>query len=305
MKQKIAVVKSRSTKTRLSFLAAFAAGRAFPACSLLFVALMVAAVRVSPVLAEVAAVSSVEQGTVHIVNNRAVPTNNQEAAIWVSFSGPSIDWGSGCEASGYPGTVKILPSRTCEATVPSTNTGSRFCASPIAGSLNCSIAQQNHQTLIETNFQPNCFKTKSSCIWYDISVIPFNSAPYLPCTDCAWNGHACPSTPPSNAKTYCAKTGDVAFNLPVQLSCSREPTYICRGPLSKEGPGGVTYGEAYPKNCGNPNATCACGSPGCPAFPHCVAAYFYPMFSPPENAYQPNAVCPNEQILTITFTAGQ
>jgi hypothetical protein len=212
MKQKIAVVKSRNTKTRLSFLTTFAASRAFSACSLLFVALMVAAVRESLVLAEVAGASPVEQGTLHIVNNRG-------AAIWVSFSGPSIDWGSGCEASGYPGTVS--------------------------------------------------------------------------------------STPPSNAKTYCAKTGDVAFNLPVQLSCSREPTYICRGPLSKEGPGGITDGEAYPKNCGNPNATCACGSPGCPAFPHCVAAYFYPMFSPPENAYQPNAACPNEQILTITFTPRQ
>jgi hypothetical protein len=268
---------------RQGFLAAFAVCRAFPACSLLFVALMVAAVWESPVLAadaphssviqlsgtdesldpdlvlscpqgnaaeprlknqktgktfpiadarlravatkacSVAAPSPAEQGTVHIVNTRG-------AAIWVSFSGSSINWKEGCAASGYPGTVKILPSGTCEATVPSTNTASRFCASPIAGSLDCSNAQQNHQTLTEANFQPNCFSTQSSCIWYDICVIPLNGAPYLYCTDCAWKGNACLSPPPTNAKTYCANTGDVAFNLPVELSCSQEPTYTCRGP---------------------------------------------------------------------------
>ena len=205
--------------------------------------------------------------------------------------------------------MKILALGTCQATVPSTNTSSRFCASPTSGALNCENAQQNHQTLIETNFQPSCFNTPNSCIWYDISVIPLNPVPsgYGYCTDCTWNGNkndpTC-SPPPKNANSYCANTGRVAYNLPVSMSCSGQPTYTCQGPLSTQGPGGITYGEAYPRNCGNPNATCACGAPNCPAFPACVASYFYPMFYPPENAYQPNAACPNGQTLTITFLPG-
>jgi hypothetical protein len=78
---------------------------------------------------------------------------------------------------------------------------------------------------------------------------------------------------------------------------------MCRGPLSTKGPGLITYGQAYPSNCGNPNATCACGTPGC-SKTNCAAAYFYPMFYPPENKYQPNAVCPSGQMLTMGFLSG-
>ena len=234
--------------------------------------------------------------------------NQSGANIWVGFSGSTITWGAGCQSTDSATTVEIPAAATCQATAPSTGTASRFCASTASGALNCSNAQQNHQTLIETNFQPSCFNTPNSCIWYDISVIPLNPVPngYGYCTDCTWNGNqndpAC-SPPPKNANSYCANTGQVAYNLPVSLSCSGQPTYTCQGPLSTKGPG-ITYGEAYPSNCGNPNATCACGAPNCLAFPMCVASYFYPMFYPPENAHQPNAVCPNGQVLTITFLSG-
>jgi hypothetical protein len=252
----------------------------------------------SPVLAASA------PGKVQIVNQTG-------ADIWVGFwSAPPasiVTWGSGCQPISKS-TVKVLKTTTCLATVTSTNAASRFCASKSAGNLDCSMAQQNHQTLIETNFQPNCFSTNSSCIWYDISVIPFNPVPphYGYCTDCTWNGNAKDPTckpRPWNAQSYCARTGPVAYNLPVRLSCTKQPTYMCRGPLSTKGPGVITYGQAYPSNCGNPNATCACGTPGC-SKTNCAAAYFYPMFYPPENKYQPNAVCPSGQTLTMGFLSG-
>jgi hypothetical protein len=52
--------------------------------------------------------------------------------------------------------------------------------------------------------------------------------------------------------------------------------------------GGVSGWSRYASKCGNPNATCATGTPNCT---NGVSAYFYPMFDPPENTYQPNAVC--------------
>ena len=242
---------------------------------------------------------------------KAQIANQTGADIWVGFWSPAstITWGSGCQQlAASKTTAKVLKGATCIATVTSTNVRSRFCASKTAGAVNCSVAQQQHLTVIETNFQPNCFGTKSSCIWYDISVIPLNpvQAGYGYCTDCTWNGNTKDPTcklKPKNANSYCARTGQVAYNLPVQLSCSKQPTYICRGPLSTKGPGSITYGQAYPSNCGNPNATCACGSPGCPKA-NCVATYFYPMFYPPENKYQPNAACPGGQTLAIDFLSG-
>lgn len=241
-------------------------------------------------------------GNVSIINNR-------DTSIWVGFSDPSIKWGAGC-LSTSPTTAQIAKGTTCQATVPSTNTPSRFCASRTSGALDCAHAQQHHQTLIETYFQRNCSETKESCIWYDISVIPLNpvKSGYGYCTDCTWNGNKNDPTctpPPKNANSYCADTGPVAYNLPVTLSCSGEPTYTCQGPPSKKGPG-VTYGELYPSHCGNPNANCACGSSAsCPAFPNCVASYFYPMFVAPEKSAQPNAVCPNGKTLTINIMSGK
>ena len=112
--------------------------------------------------------------------------NQSGANIWVGFSGSTIAWGVGCQSTGSATTVEIPAAATCQATAPSTGAASRFCASTASGALNCSNAQQNHQTLIETNFQPSCFNTSNSCIWYDISVIPLNPVPsgYGYCTDC-------------------------------------------------------------------------------------------------------------------------
>ena len=125
---------------------------------------------------------------------KAQIVNQTGADIWVGFWSPAstITWGSGCQQlAASKTTAKVLKGATCIATVTSTNVRSRFCASKTAGAVNCSVAQQQHLTVIETNFQPNCFGTKSSCIWYDISVIPFNPVPagYGYCTDCTWNGN--------------------------------------------------------------------------------------------------------------------
>jgi hypothetical protein len=213
------------------------------------------------------------QGNVAIVNQSG-------ANIWVGFSGSTITWGAGCQSTGSATTVEISAAATCQTTAPSTGAASRFCPSTSSGALDCANAQQNHQTLIETNFQSSCFNTPNSCIWYDISVIPLNpvSSGYGYCTDYTWNGNkndpTC-SPPPNNANSYCANTGQVAYNLPVSLSCSGQPTYTCQGPLSTKGPG-ITYGEAYPSNCGNPNATCACGAPNCPAFSRVCGELFLP-----------------------------
>ena len=55
---------------------------------------------------------------------------------------------------------------------------------------------------------------------------------------------------------------------------------------------GIAYGLASP--------VLACGTQGCPKA-NCVATYFYPMFYPPENKYQPNAACSGGQTLVIDF----
>jgi hypothetical protein len=226
-----------------------------------------------------------EAGNVNIVNN----TGN---AIYVGFTpqaGSSITWGSGCLSPIKGLTVEILNNTTCQAAVTDSvaNPGSRFCAATSVGSsgLDCSMAQQNNQTLIEPYFQPSpCFGPgTSNCIWYDISVIPAT------CTDSDWHAN------------QCAGQGGAAYNLPVTLSCSGEPTFTCQGPTNG------TYGTAnYPSNCGNPNATCIPGLSGSPnPAPACLNAYFYPddndNVSP---SLQPNVVCPNGQTLTITFLSG-
>ncbi len=239
-------------------------------------------------------VASLAQSTVDVVNDTGAP-------IYVGFTG-SITWATanGCKASDG-GTEAIAKGTTCEGTI-TVGGSTHFCANTTPGALDCSKTQMNHLTNIETTFT-------GGYVAYDISVIPLNPVQpgYGYCTDCTWNGNSNDPTcspPPKNAKSYCAGTGKIAYNLPVMLSCSGEPTYKCQGPLSTKGPSGVTYGEEYPSHCGNPNATCACGSPGCAAA-NCVAAYYYPMFYPPDSGYQPNGTCPAGKTLVITFLPGQ
>lgn len=224
-------------------------------------------------------------------------TNSQSSAVHISFTNSTqsagiVSWNpGGCakpSTTAHASSATIKPGQTCVATVDSSNGSSRFCADSKHAPANCWDAQTNHQTLIETNFLPStdggCFG-QGSCVWYDISVIP--SA----CTDELWK------------QDECANTGGASYNLPVSLSCAGNasmPTYVCQGPRNQ------TYGPAkYPSHCGNPNATCAVGTTqnGKPCVDG-VATYFYPMFVPPENAWQPNAVCLKGN-LAIQFLAGK
>ncbi|WP_156964669.1 hypothetical protein [Methylocapsa aurea] len=220
------------------------------------------------------ALSVVKSAPVKIVNLRSAP-------IFVSFttsdfkSGP-ITWGAGCTTSGTG--ARIAAGATCLATVSSNGMSSRFCAALNQPPANCYNAQANHQTMIETIFlpvgAPGCFKT-GNCVWFDISVIPSN------CTDALWK------------RNQCARTGGASYNLPVTLGCSGVTYYACQGPANN------TYGpENYPSHCGNPFAACE-------STPSCQNAYFYPMFDPPANKYQPNNYCKGGQVFTITFPSGQ
>ncbi|MGH7028948.1 MAG: hypothetical protein ACREE9_03690 [Stellaceae bacterium] len=217
-----------------------------------------------------------EGGNVNILNGSG-------KLLLVGFApqaGAQITWGAGC-GTPIKGTSVVIPvNGGCRATVTDSvaSPGSRFCAAIVsvassAGALDCSKAQQQNRTLIETYFQPGpCVGFGASCTWYDISVIPSN------CTDQAW------------ATNRCANTGGAAYNLPVALSCAQEPTYVCRGPANSK------YGPAnYPSNCGNPAAKPVSGPTPNPAG---LNAYFYP---DDNSSGQPNAVCPNGQTLTITF----
>ena len=222
-------------------------------------------------------------------------TNSQAAAIFVSFTTLNqtagvITWnsvGSGCVNTGKSATAaytQINANQTCTALVDTSSSSSRFCAALNAPPANCMSAQTQHLTMVETNFEAasnaGCFNSGAACVWYDISVIPST------CTDTLWK------------QNQCANTGGASYNLPVTLACSgnsAEPVYTCQGPVNG------TYGpENYPSKCGNPNATCATGTSGCT---NGVSAYFYPMFDPPENGYQPNAVCVKGN-LSISFLSG-
>jgi hypothetical protein len=176
--------------------------------------------------------------------------------------------------------VTLGVTTTCNALVPATAGKTRFCAFttqvPVGQSPNCNLAQTYNQTIIETNFGTGpdgvCYPTTlSSCVWYDISVIPQN------CTPSAWT------------LNYCQSTGGASYNLPVSLASGGEPTYTCQGP-----PSNAPYGNAnYPSNCGNPTAGCV-GN-----FPTCNNAYFFPTPSP-----SPNSEAQPAQSLNITFLAG-
>ncbi|WP_148213047.1 hypothetical protein [Methylocella silvestris] len=230
-------------------------------------------------------------GNVAGANSVVKITNKRDVSIFVSFTtsnhkqGPII-WGGGCEkllpasasSAGAIGGVMIRKGVTCTAKVNNNAVSSRFCAALDRPPADCYNAQANHQTMVETIFEPGsnpgCFN-KGYCVWFDISVIPST------CTDDLWK------------LNQCANTGGASYNLPVSVACGSKPVYTCQGPTSGK------YGSAnYPANCGNPDATCS----GTPA---CLNAYFYPMFDPPENKYQPNTVCLGGQTLTLTFLPGQ
>ena len=207
--------------------------------------------------------------------------NQTVQSLYVSFSGSGpITWDASCQ--GTMMGVVIAPGGSCGATAESTNSGSRFCASPNAPS-RCDEAQDNRQTFIETTFDTSesCTWTgvSGACVSYDISLIPTR------CTDDLWK------------KDRCAGGGGASYNLPVELTCPGQPpafTFTCQGPT------GTAWGpQHYPIMCGNPNATCIGNGP------NCVNAYFYPMFDPPESKYQPVAICSGGRTLTITFLAGQ
>jgi hypothetical protein len=226
--------------------------------------------------------------TVSIVNSQAVPiyvsftTLNQAPGVitWNSSGNGCLNTGKGANAA----YTQINAGQTCTASVDTSSSSTRFCAATNAAPTNCMNAQTQHLTMVETNFEaasnPGCFNSGAACVWYDISVIPST------CTDTLWK------------QNQCANTGGASYNLPVTLSCSgnpSEPVYTCQGPTKG------TYGpENYPSKCGNPNATCATGTPNCT---NGVSTYFYPMFDPPENTYQPNAVCVKGS-LSINFLAG-
>jgi hypothetical protein len=215
-------------------------------------------------------------------------SNNGTNTIYVAFTdystqlpGP-ITW-TNCTVVNnqviIPG-ASAGPITTCNALVPATAGITRFCAFTsqvaVGQSPNCNLAQAHNQTNIETNFGTGsngvCYPTSlSSCVWYDISVIPQN------CTPAAWS------------LNYCQNTGGAAYNLPVSLSSSGQSTFTCQGP-----PSNTPYGNAnYPSNCGIPTATCIGNSTTCDN------AYFWPTPSP-----QPNSEAQPGQALNITFLAG-
>lgn len=214
-------------------------------------------------------------------NSAVSLVNKRNTTIYVGFTGANqqpatIEWGAGCTKSGTG--ASIAAGKTCAATVPAASGSTRFCASTTSVPTNCWDAQTNHQTIVETTFEdatnPGCFN-KGNCVWFDISVIPSS------CTDALWD------------ENMCSSTGGAAYNLPVSLGCGSQTVYSCAGPPVS------TWGNSrYPGHCGNPASTSQGGANG-------QNAYFYPMFDPPESAYQPNTVCLGGQTLVVTYLAGQ
>lgn len=212
--------------------------------------------------------------------------NRRPTAIFVGFTTSThrknqIAWGKGCTKSGAG--VKIAARSVCVARVSNASGSSRFCADLKKAPANCYLAQDNHQTMVETLFLPGtdrgCFG-KGDCIWFDISVIPAK------CTDALWTANRC------------AKAGGASYNLPVALACGPALAYACRGPVSR------AYGPAkYPGRCGNPDASCVSTIGKYKA--KCVNAYFYPMASPPHSAFGPNTACLAGKPLTVEFLPGR
>jgi hypothetical protein len=146
-------------------------------------------------------------------------SNNGTNTIYVAFTdystqlpGP-ITW-TNCTVVNnqviIPG-ASAGPITTCNALVPATAGITRFCAFTsqvaVGQSPNCNLAQAHNQTNIETNFGTGsngvCYPTSlSSCVWYDISVIPQN------CTPAAWS------------LNYCQNTGGALEQRPIDLHVS-------------------------------------------------------------------------------------
>jgi hypothetical protein len=186
-------------------------------------------------------------------------TNSGANTIYVAFTNYATQQPGDIAWTNCPlvnSQAQITAGQTCAASVPATAGITRFCASttqtPAGQSPNCNLAQTHNQTIVETNFGTGadkvCYPTsQSTCVWYDISVIPQN------CTPEAW------------AQNHCQSTGGASYNLPVSLACANQPTYTCKGP-----PSAIPYGNAnYPSNCG---------------LPTCDNAYFWPTPVPEPNS---------------------
>ena len=146
--------------------------------------------------------------------------------VYVSFTiaqahaaGP-ITWGVGCVNPGVGSNAAyamVNTGTTCIAAVAVSAQTSRFCASTVSAPANGYTAQQDHLTMIETNFvkpAPYVCSININRVFYDISLI------LSTCTDEEWKTN------------QCAGVGGASYNLPVQLSCQNQPTYTCQAPTS-------------------------------------------------------------------------
>eukprot|EP01123_Difflugia_compressa_P005678 TRINITY_DN176_c0_g1_i1.p1 TRINITY_DN176_c0_g1~~TRINITY_DN176_c0_g1_i1.p1 ORF type:complete len:221 (+),score=45.33 TRINITY_DN176_c0_g1_i1:51-665(+) len=158
--------------------------------------------------------------------------NQNGSPVYLSFNrNQYVSWGGSCSPPFQPGT-------TCYSSVSSSAGSSRYCAST-GGLPDCNAAQNNHQTLVETNFVSNG-------VWVDISVIPSG------CTTGDWWNNGC------------ANTGGASYNLPVKVDCDGHE-FVCRGPPGNNG---------YPTNCGTTNGGCIGNARNDPS--QCNQAYFFP-----------------------------
>ena len=183
------------------------------------------------------------------------------------------------------GGVKIAGNSACIATVMATNSGSRFCAS-LEAPPNCTEAQNDHVALVD-----RAELRRQPAMQLDASGRHLRRLRHQHRADLwaarteAWKADSC------------AKAGGASYNLPVELSCSGQPSdpglY-----LPGTGPGQQCRPAGIYDNCGNPDATCVGNSRAC------VNAYFFPMFSGSAAAHQPVGVCSGGRTLTVTFFAG-
>ncbi|WP_424360072.1 hypothetical protein [Methylocystis parvus] len=205
-------------------------------------------------------------------------------------------------ANATEGQILLAPGQICTVSVPTSAGASRFCATenplPPGKTPNCFAAQQDGLTIIETNFtggtgcaRPNDFPPDNrnpmrSCVWYDINIVPEG------CTNAKWAANGCNSD----------STG-ASYNVPVQLYCPSETTFVCRGPRA-----GV--GARYPTNCGIPpvypySAPIPVGGP----YPTNQQAFFFPMSTSGDLKYpadkpQPIGRCPEGDKLFVIFPDG-
>jgi hypothetical protein len=160
--------------------------------------------------------------------------NSQAVTIYVSFnqygSGATYQ-GSWVQTGGPSGSCVVKSGQLvinigviCTTNVDTTFGISRICASETyrPSGFNCANSQQHNRTLVELTFgnstATGCIGSDATCTWYDISVIPSS------CTNRTWD--------PEFGGNFCANTGGAAYNLPVRLSCSSQPTFKCQGPGS-------------------------------------------------------------------------